>query len=448
MIAASLAATPLQAQEALPLLSADVAVSDFGVADASALVWGRVSVVYALEGPRLAVHYLREVPPPALPSPPAEGPGLIDERPPRLPGSEQHTGLWVWNTAELLGDGVERRAFLDLVAEEGIDRVFLYLPASSGRAPSAGFVPFDGASLGPLVAELRARGALTYGLDGDPDYARPENHAGVLRTVARLVEHNRAAPPDQRFHGVRLDVEPYLLPGFQGPGRQQLLSDYLSLIESVSVAAREGGLAVGVDIPSWLDGPDEVTGARFEALLAGSRGPVLDHLLGLVDDVGLMAYRTFSDGPDGVLAHASGELSGAQGAGVDVFVGVETTRIFDEELHTFRGAGRRGLPTLKDAAWIVALDLGGGRSRIWLVRGAEAWDALEEAAGDDAGSLTYWFAGSPVPLPGERVSFHSLGLDAMRRVSGEVRRGLAGRAAFRGLAYHDYVGLKALVEGR
>jgi hypothetical protein len=353
----------------------------------------------------------------------------------------------VWSTEELLADASARATFLEFVRQRRIDRVFLQLVPGPGLASSAGFVPFDGALLGPLVAELRARGALTYALDGDPRYVRPENHAGVLRTVARVADHNRRVPPEQRFYGVRYDVEPYILPGFQGPRRAAILADYVRLVEAVSGAARAAELAVGLDIPFWLDGRDEVTGARFEALLDGRPTPVLARLLELADDMAVMAYRTFADGPDGVLAHTHEELARAAGQDVEVFVGIETTPLADERRYTFRGRGRSGLPTVAEAPWIVLEEREDEPARVWLVQGAEALGALAEATSGSA-SLRHWFAGTPVPLPGSALSFHSLGAEAMVRTAEEVLARLGGSAAFRGIAYHDYSGLRALLEGR
>jgi hypothetical protein len=254
-------------------------------------------------------------------------------------------------------------------------------------------------------------------------------------------------PPEQRFHGVRYDVEPYLLPGFPGPRRAGILADYVRLIEAVSGAARAAELAVGVDIPFWLDGRDEVTGARFEALLDGRPTSVLSRILELADDVAVMAYRTFADGPDGVLAHTREELARAARDGVDVFVGIETTRLADERRYTFRGEGGSGLPPLAEAPWVVLEEREGASARVWLAQGAEALGALAEATGG-AASLRHWIAGTPVPLPGAVLSFYSLGAEAMLRMADEVLAGLGGSAAFRGIAYHDYVGLRTLLEGR
>jgi hypothetical protein len=463
-LTAGLAAVmPLGAQERPPALSTDLTLQDFGLADVDAVRRGRVSVVYAPAGPRLEVHYLSAT---SAPRRPADGgaavaggdasaaPGGADSAPGPSPRpladrraastARPLSALWVWTTETLLADASARADFLALVTARGIDRVFLQIAPGVGLEPSAGYVPFDGAALGPLVAELRARGALTYALDGDPRYALPVNHGGVARTIQRVAEHNRVAPPEQRFHGVRYDVEPYLLPGFQGPRRAEILSGYVALMEVLSLAARQGGLRLGVDIPFWLDSMDEVTGEPFEVVEGGRATPLLGRVLELVDDVGLMAYRTQAGGPDGVLAHTQGELARAPDAGVEVFVGIETTRLADELRHSFRGPGRSGVPDDPTVPWVVLQKRSDGQVRAWLVEGDEGLRALEDAAAP--ASLTYWFAGDPVPLPGDRLSFFGLGADAMRRTAGEIIDGMRGQAAFRGLAYHDYDGLRALLD--
>ena len=295
-----------------------------------------------------------------------------------------------------------------------------------------------------MLGQLRARGALTYALDGDRDYVLPENHAGVYRTVERVVEHNRSVPLEQRFHGVRYDIEPYLVPGFQGPRRQELLNGYVELLAGIARRAHEGDLAVAVDIPFWFDVPDEETGAYMEAVLGGERRRILEHVMSLVDDIAIMNYRTRADGPNGALAHAEGELVLGEATGVGVFVGVETTRLLDEDLHTFFGSPSEGLPTRGNARWLVLEGSADGRVRIWLVDSAEA---LEELAVETQGALflRYWPAGRPARVGADLQSFFALGREPMERVTGQVVRDLSGRQAFLGLAFHDYLGLRELL---
>jgi len=439
-----LAAPALTAQEGPVSLSVDAMLSDYGFARVDSIRHGRVSLVRDPAGDRLTLHFLRTEPPAP---PPVPEPVELPEPSEGARGGPELRALWVWNTAELLDDAEARSSFLDFIAQQSISRVFLYVPVVAGEAPRAGYLPFDGERLAPLLSQLHARGALAYALDGDPEYVRPENHAGVLATVRRVAEHNRAHPPEERFYGIRYDIEPYILPGFQGPRRREILDDYVHLLSAVAEVAHESGLRVGADIPFWFDAGDEVTGAAFEAELDGTVGPVLDHVMSTVDDIGIMAYRTSAGGPNGVILHSSAEIARGSHGWAKVFVGVETTYIYDEELYTLRGSARRGLPPLADARWIVLEELDGGEVRISLVEGQEAFDELAARAGDEQ-RLRYWFAGQPVPLPGSFISFHSLGAEAMRATTAEIEEAFGSQPGFLGLAFHDYRGLRELLERR
>jgi len=430
------------AQEALPLISVEVDLGAYGLAGPSEVRRGRVSVAYAPEGIRLGMYYLREG---SIP------PRVTYPDPPPMPVSStldrvetRQTALWVWNTEELIRDLAEREVFLDFLEARGITRAFLYLAAAEGTSPSAGYIPFSSEEIGPLVAEMRARGTLAYALDGDRDYVLPQNHAGVYRTVERLVEHNRAVPEEQRFHGVRYDIEPYLAQGFQGPSRSLLLDGYVELIAGVSRIARVGGLAVAVDIPFWFDAPDEETGVYMEAVYQGRRARVLEHLMSLVDDIAIMDYRTIAEGADGALAHALHELEMGEAMGVDVFVGVETTRLVDEDLHTFFGPIREGLPPHGDLRWVVLEEGQDSRTRVWVVDSEEALLELRERT-VGARFLRHWPAGRPIRVAADKQSFHNLGRERMERVTDTIVRHLIGAPAFAGLAFHDYRGLRELL---
>ena len=442
VVAALAAASSAAAQQAVPLLSVDAQLGDFGLDDLDSVVHGRVSLVHDPAGDRIALQFLKSTPATVVAA--SEPTTMLT--PPSV--AEVQAGLkalWVWTTSELLQDMSERRAFLDFIESQAIERVFLYLPAAEGEQPSAGYIPFDGAALAPLLAEIHARGALTYALDGDPDYVHVENHVGVLRTVQRVAEYNRSHRPEERFLGVRYDVEPYLVRGFQGPQRQEILAGYVSLLAQISEVAHPAGLAVGADIPFWFDAGDENTGEPFEAVLNGVRAPVLHHVMASVDDIAIMAYRTSVDGPNGVLLHSAGEIAHGRISGVGVFVGVETTHLLDEDLYTLRGVGRVGLPDLGDATWIVLEDRGGDLVRVWFASGEEALAELEHQV-QDPGSLRTWFAGQPVPLPGDMLSFHALGPEAMNALVQRVVLQFGEDPAFLGLAYHDYRGLSALLQ--
>ena len=437
-------------QQPVPLLGARARLADFGLTVASDVLRGRVSVAHTPGGPVLGVYFLRDHPRPAPASPEgaAEPPVVPDAGPEAGVGLVRPEGLWVWNTRSLLADAEAKATFLAFVDRHRFARIFLQLPAAPDQRVEAGFVPFDGVAVGALVESLAQLGARVYALDGDPSYALEENHAGVFRTVDRVLEHNRQAASGQRFFGVRYDVEPYLAPGFQGPRRQELLDGYVALVAGLSRRAHAGGLALGVDLPFWLDGADEETGEPLAAVLHGERRTVLDHVLAHVDDVAVMDYRTDPTGMDGSVAHARAELEAAAATGTGVMVAVETETLVDEELYTFSGTGWSGLPA-DSGRWIVLTPETGDDVRLWFVDGPAARAELADAlagAGKDLATVRHWPAGRPALVPADKQSFRGLGSDRMRRETAREAAALARYPAFLGLAYHNYESLRLLLE--
>jgi hypothetical protein len=450
LVVIAVAAGPLVGQDIERPLSAEVRLEDFGVGRADFILRGQLSVAYTSKGPKLSVAFLRDVPPAVLgPStearPPAPGPsGGAAAAPARA------RALWVWSTRELLADDTARSAFLDFVARRRITRVYLALPPAKGRAPDAGFVPFDGAALAPLIVALRKGGAEVDALDGDPAYALGPNHEGVLRTVARVVDYNRSAEPAARFHGVHYDIEPYLLPGFQGPAREDILESYLELLDGLAREAHRGDLAVGVDVPFWLDAPFGETGRPLEAVHRGVQRTVLEQILSMVDEVTVMDYRTAALGPDGAVAHAVGEITAASGSGVKVWVGLETGPIADEDVVTFGPEPAAGGPRQTGGASVAVEVLGQGRVRVWLVPagGGATLSADLEREGRDAASLLYWPVRAVTRVPGTKLSFHDLDASHLESAADTLAAHLRSLPAFAGLAYHDYASLRKLLAGR
>jgi hypothetical protein len=356
-----------------------------------------------------------------------------------------HRAVWVWNTREITSDADQREKLLDFVEAQGFDRVFLQLVPADGQVARAGWVPFDADRMGELVALLKSRGASVYALDGDPSYALPENHAGVLRTVSAILEHNRTAPAERSFDGVRYDIEPYLLPSFRGDGRDALLAGYVELVSAVASTAR-GSLRVGLDVPFWLDAPEPSTGEPISATWRGDRRPILDHLVRLVDDVAVMAYRTSAYGMDGSLSQAHGELRAASAAGADVYIGLETEQLPDEDAYGFQGAPQPGPPSV-GGPWIVMAPLSERVARVWLVPpGAESsLAALLAEAGALPEQVVHWRADPPAHIAAERQSFQRLGWERLRTEADRIARALRGSPAFAGVAYHHYGSLLKLL---
>lgn len=454
VVMAAVAPGALAGQEGAAL-RVGVDLTDYGLESAAQVLRGRVSATHAADGPTLGVYWLRST----ASRPRANPPGAeTHAAPPSVPGDAvagttlpTPGGLWVWSTHQLLDSPDSVTALAGFVADHQVARVFLQLPPADGARASAGFVPFDGPRLGRVIRALTTAGARVWALDGDPAYALPANHNGVLRTIQRVVSYNRAAPPEERFEGVHYDVEPYLVPGFQGPRRGEILDGWVRLVSDMARVAHDGGLKVGVDIPFWLDAPDEETGEPLTAVLDGRSAPVLEHLLGAVDQLAIMDYRTRPDGPDGIVAHAWGEMEAAEAAGVNVLLGLETGPLADEDLYTFTGPGVEGLPPA-EGRWVVLAPGEGRSAAVWLVDGPGGAAALRADLGVPPGAepvglsgVRHWPAGTPIRVAADKQSFGSLGPDALRAAAARTVAAFQGERAFAGIAYHSYTSLKALL---
>ena len=245
--------------------------------------------------------------------------------------------LWVWNTTEILASKELQQDLLRFLQGQGFTRIFLQLPEGKNSGGIPGELTVDPDRLRPFLATLNGAGVAVSALDGFKNYALPDWHDGVLRTVENVIHYNRESAPLERFSGIHYDVEPYLLKGFAGPRRQALLQGYLELLEKIVQKTKPSQTHFGVDIPFWYDASDELTGKPIPVQFRGVSKSASEHVIDLVDEVAIMDYRTAAYGADGVIAMAQDELAYASKQGKTVFVGLETTELPDEELIDFSG---------------------------------------------------------------------------------------------------------------
>ena len=236
--------------------------------------------------------------------------------------------IWIWNTEELLRDPVSRHNMFAFAREQGIDHIFLQLlytlTGANQKWPTVTIS--SQAALRRLLAEASAAGIKVHALDGDPEFVLQKNHARVMALIGAILDFNRTGPPGERFYGVHLDNEPYLLIGFDGPERDPILRQFIQLNEQLGKFLRDSGqqIVYGVDVPFWFADiaatPDnsDVTGDEAKSLT--------DRILDVVDNICIMDYRTRASGPDGIIEHARSAVYYANRNAKQVFIGVETFR--------------------------------------------------------------------------------------------------------------------------
>lgn len=342
--------------------------------------------------------------------------------------------MWLWETPAVTSGPDARRRLVQFCRTEGITDLFMQLPYKAERVDERWTISWDRERLRPLIADLHAAGVTVHALDGDPKFGLPEWHGQVIATIRSIVEYNLESLPAERFDGIRYDIEPYLLPGFGGVRRTQILQHYLTIVAASQAVAAQAGLVYGVDIPAWFDERNEF----FEPVAEVEGRPLSELIIDIVDNVGIMDYRTQAYGADGTIAHAQTELRYAARRGKKVFVGLETSELPDETDFAFSSEGSGG-------SRVVVEQIDDRRARItWIAE--EAWDRLGGWRGKTTGTVILRESRA-TDVPSRKLTFAAYGRSELDVVIEDTALELQQFESFYGFAIHSYESYRPWLEG-
>lgn len=277
--------------------------------------------------------------PAASRSPPGQPSNRQSSGPPSIPTTGSRK-LWVWNTHDLLRRESDAQELLEFCRQQRIGEIWLQVlyaleterdssHSELGRPGTVRRIELRQTDdLRRFLRSAHAQSLAVHALDGYPEFAQREFHKVPLGLVDTLIAFNAAVPAAERFDGIHFDNEPYLLLGWQDPGRrEEILRDFLELNAECQRRIREQStMRFGVDIPFWWQERDEATGRiAGEVEFRGKRQAASFHCIDLLDNVGIMNYRDTADGADGMIAHGRDLLAYADRTnGATVCMGVET----------------------------------------------------------------------------------------------------------------------------
>jgi len=240
--------------------------------------------------------------------------------------------MWIWSTAELIRNATECRRLFEACRQENIGLLWIQLPYQRVDVTKADSTKLrqarisHTAALRSFLKEAHRRGIKVHALDGYPEFALRENHAVPLAVVDEIARFNSQGEKEERFDGIHLDNEPYLILAWQDSARRErILHDFLLLNVECQRRARAAGLEYGIDIPFWWNAFSAHGEASGTVTFRGERKPASFHCIDLLDNVGIMNYRDAADGADGMIAHGRDLLRYADSVNkADIFMGVET----------------------------------------------------------------------------------------------------------------------------
>ncbi|HEX8610621.1 MAG TPA: peptidase inhibitor family I36 protein [Telluria sp.] len=218
-------------------------------------------------------------------------------------------GLWVWNTRDVLPEGLQNQEFVRTVRDLGVTDVFLYLTAGDYTASRG--------ALRILVSDLKAAGISSWGLDGSRGYfSDVEGPTRLYASVDALVTYNKSVLPQEQFAGFQSDMEPQDQGGFpstfhngirddqlnssaggvwrssQALDREMLLRDWLAIHNTCRNKLTAAGLKFSAAMPFWTE---DYYGAPVMVSYGGTRETVGQQMMKIVHDYVIMSYNTNPD---------------------------------------------------------------------------------------------------------------------------------------------------------
>jgi hypothetical protein len=222
---------------------------------------------------------------------------------------------WLWNTS-LIGTSAVRNDILQFAKNQQIGCIFLQVNPEVAQGTYRSFIK--------AAADY---GIQVHALDGAPKWALPENRQKITDLVNWVKSYNASVLDNERFAGIQVDIEPYLLPEWTFNQKAVALNWQQSLSYFHELVKKDSTLTTAAAVPFWLDNiqlPDG-SGSLSEAIMAE------------LDETALMTYR---DQALDVVTLAASEIATGNRLGKKVWVSVETKPAPDTPHITFYGKGK------------------------------------------------------------------------------------------------------------
>lgn len=291
---------------------------------------------------------------------------------------------WIWQTERI---ATAKEEILSFLKENKI--TLLYLRVDPEK-------PVD--YYRPFIKDATEAGIEVHALAGHPVWALKENRYRLLNLANWVNSFNAAVSQEERFAGVHLDIEPYLLPAWTRD-KQSVLTEWMGNLEAFIETAKQGtDLQVSADLAVWFD---------HTAVPADPNVTFSRWMISKFDHVTLMAYRDNAAGANGISENVQHELKDADELGKKVIIAVNTKEMPGERHTTFFEEGPKAM---EYQLALIRENLGKHPSYAGVaVHDYMHWRKIVELPSDDEEGLvkaTYvWHAELAINEPDEIISF-------------------------------------------
>lgn len=212
------------------------------------------------------------------------------------------TSTWLWNTYEIVTNEDEVLLFLQ---QQHVTDLYLQINRDIEISVYQRF-----------IEKASAIGVKVHALDGDPNWATRHGYKLYEPLLHWLRHYDNISIEGQRFSGIHLDVEPYLLTDWNR-NQKATIEFYQRFVLDFQKLAKDLELEFALDIPFWFD---EI---HYNNKKYG-RGLLSEWLIDQTDLVTIMAYRNFALGKNGIIDLVKTEIDYASESGKKIVIAVET----------------------------------------------------------------------------------------------------------------------------
>lgn len=223
---------------------------------------------------------------------------------------------WLWDTS-LISTLENRQAVLQFAKEQSIGRIYVQVNPDVAKNTYRAF-----------IQEAAQAGIQIHALDGAPNWIRSDQQQYIVSMVKWVKDYNASVLENERFSGIQVDIEPYVLPEWHNERDVTVSSWITAMTLFTNEVKHDSTLTVSAALPFWLHEisiPDE-SSIRLNA-----------KFIGMLDEVTLMSYR---DQAEALIEITADDLALADQLGKKVFVGVETNPSSEAAFVSFYEEGR------------------------------------------------------------------------------------------------------------
>jgi hypothetical protein len=185
---------------------------------------------------------------------------------------------WIWDAKQIENQTDE---MIEFAEKNDINLIYLHVEPAA-VAPE---------TYRTFIEKANQAGIKVEALGGDPNWALTANRQSIDDLISWVKAFNRSAKSDERFSGIHVDIEPYLLPAWK-EDQEEIVRQWLKNVSYLAAETKKDtDLAVGADLPFWID----------SVKVPGSDEKVSNWMVQRLDSITLMAYRNQALGQNGIV---------------------------------------------------------------------------------------------------------------------------------------------------